>query len=100
MRVERWNGGTVGWWASALVGLCLGVPVQAQTGATFDETRPPGENFDKAEFRLWMPAITGPLRAIVVLVPGSNGDGRPMLEDTVWQAFATLHHSALLGVRF
>ena len=72
----------------------------ASTGATFDETRPPGENFDKADFRLWMPAISGPLRAIVVLVPGSNGDGRPMLNDTVWQAFATLHHTALLGIHF
>src|SRR5206468_10839267 len=59
---------------------------------TFDEARPPGENFDKADFRLWIPEGAGALRATVVLVPGSNGDGRPMVADTVWQSFANRNH--------
>src|SRR6185437_15719440 len=32
--------------------------------------------------------------------PGSNGDGRPMLADSLWQSFATRHHVALFGIRF
>ena len=44
--------------------------------ATLDETVAPGHNYDKAEFRLWYPDTAGPFQAIVVLVPGSNGDGR------------------------
>src|SRR4051812_5895146 len=95
-RVGGWMRG----WVGGLFAVTLAMPAVGQTTNVFDETRPPGENFDKAEFRLWTPPGTSALRAIVVLVPGSNGDGRPMLEDSVWQAFATAHHTALLGVRF
>jgi dienelactone hydrolase len=65
-----------------------------------DHTMAPGANFDKADFRFWLPAGAGPIRAVVVLVPGSNGDGRPMAEDAFWQAFATKQHAALVGCRF
>lgn len=74
--------------------------VGGQAGAaTLDETIAPGHNYDKAEFRLWYPDAAGPFRAIVVLVPGSNGDGRAQVDDAVWQAFATKHQLALVGVR-
>jgi hypothetical protein len=46
-----------------------------------DETVAPGNNYDKAEFRLWLPENAAPLQRIPVLVPGSNGDGRPMAVD-------------------
>jgi poly(3-hydroxybutyrate) depolymerase len=74
----------------------------AQTSATglLEESAPPGSNYDKAEFRLWLPKDAATIRAIVVLVPGSNGDGRAQAEDTVWQAFATKHKLALIGCRF
>jgi poly(3-hydroxybutyrate) depolymerase len=72
---------------------------QTPTGA-LEESIPPGENFDKAEFRLWLPDISGPVRAIVVLVPGSNGDGRPMADDPEWRSFATKHSLALIPCRF
>jgi poly(3-hydroxybutyrate) depolymerase len=68
--------------------------------ATLDETVPPGANFDKAEFRLWIPDINGPLKGVVVLVPGSNGDGRPMADDAFWQAFATRNTLAIVACRF
>lgn len=68
--------------------------------ATFDETVPPGANFDKAEFRLWIPDSSGPLKGVVVLVPGSNGDGRPMADDEFWQAFARRHTLAIVACRF
>jgi len=67
--------------------------------ATLDETIAPGRNYDKAEFRLWYPDAAGTFQAIVVLVPGSNGDGRAQVDDPVWQAFATTHQLALVGVR-
>jgi dienelactone hydrolase len=65
-----------------------------------DEVIPPGRNFDKAEFRFWLPENSGPVRAVVVLVPGSNGDGRPMAEDQFWQEFATKQKTALVACRF
>src|SRR6185312_2501734 len=66
-------------------------------GATLDETSKPGGNYATAEFRLWHPETDGAIRAIVVLMPGSNGDARAMVEDPVWRAFATKHKLALLG---
>jgi poly(3-hydroxybutyrate) depolymerase len=30
-------------------------------------------------------------------MPGSNGDGRPQAQDTIWQKFAAMHHLALLA---
>jgi poly(3-hydroxybutyrate) depolymerase len=68
-------------------------------GAVFEETIPPGANFDKAVFRLWLPPDAAGLRAIVILMTGSNGDGRPMAEDAVWQEFATRNKLALVGCR-
>ena len=73
---------------------------QSPGSGTLEETVPPGNNFDKALFRFWSPAGTGALRGIAVLVPGSNGDGRAMAEDTVWQAFATKHQLALVACQF
>jgi poly(3-hydroxybutyrate) depolymerase len=72
----------------------------AAAGQALEETIPPGANFDKAEFKFWTPKDTAALRGIVVLVPGSNGDGRPMADDAFWQEFATKNGVALLGCRF
>jgi dienelactone hydrolase len=83
---------------SMLMTLLMMVGRQAGA-ATLDETVAPGHNYDKAEFRLWYPDAAGPFQAIVVLVPGSNGDGRAQVDDPVWQAFATKHQLALVGVR-
>jgi len=69
------------------------------SGAAFAETLPPGSNYDKAEFKLWLPAGVTQVRAVAVLVPGSNGDGRGQVDDPVWQAFATSLRLALVGVR-
>jgi len=65
-----------------------------------EEVAPPGNNYDIAEFRFWAPPDAGPLQAIAILVPGSNGDGRGAAEDTVWQAFAKSHHVALVACHF
>ena len=73
---------------------------QVVRGATLDEAAAPGKNYAKAEFRLWYPDDAGPIQAVVVLVPGSNGDGRPSIDDPVWQAFAVSHKLALVGCHF
>jgi dienelactone hydrolase len=80
-----------------------GSPIAAQSAAassTLDDSLPPGTNFDKAQFRLWVPPAAGALRGALILVPGSNGDGRAMAEDTVWQAFATRNRLAIVACRF
>src|SRR5687767_11704157 len=82
----------------AIVALAIAVPAAAQQ--LFDHTIPPGANFDKAEFRLWVPPGLARVRAVLVLVPGSNGDGRPMAEDAFWQTFATRQRLAIVACRF
>jgi poly(3-hydroxybutyrate) depolymerase len=85
---------------AAVLSLSLARTADAQVGATLDEVVPPGRNFDKAEFRLWVPKDLAQVRAVAVLLTGSNGDGRPQVDDPVWQAFAMRHGLALLGCRF
>lgn len=72
---------------------------RAQT-SVIDDSIPAGANFDKAQFRLWIPPSAAKVRAVLVLVPGSNGDGRAMAEDSVWRAFATKNRLALVARRF
>jgi len=73
---------------------------QTATSSFIDDSIPPGANFDKAQFRLWLPAAGGTLRGALILVPGSNGDGRAMAQDTVWQAFAAKNKLAIVACRF
>jgi dienelactone hydrolase len=79
--------------------LCVLCGAAAGEAATFDASIPSGANFDKAEFRLWLPDAPGPIRALAILVPGSNGDGRGQVDDAVWQEFAVKHRVGLVGVR-
>ncbi len=75
------------------------VPASAQGDVpqTLDVSVPPGANYDKAEFRLWVPAGATRVDATVVLVSGSNDDGRGDVLDPVWQTFAAAHNLALVG---
>ena len=73
---------------------------QVSTGHMLDEMAAPGANYDKAEFRLWYPDNAKFLRGILVLVPGSNADGRSDVSDRFWQAFASRNDFALIGCRF
>src|SRR5262245_10639697 len=83
-----------------IVSVSPGAESQTTGTTSFDEAIASGTNYDKAEFRLWYPADVGALQAVLVLVPGSNADGRLMVEDSVWQAFASRHKLALVGCRF
>jgi hypothetical protein len=68
--------------------------------ATLDEAAAPGKNYARAEFRLWLADDAATVRAVLVLVPGSNGDGRPMADDPVWQTFAAQQKLAIVACRF
>jgi poly(3-hydroxybutyrate) depolymerase len=90
-----------------LIGVTLAVllanaSADAQTPAVLDDSIPAvaTANYAVAQFRFWIPPTSGPVRALLVLVPGSNGDGRPMAQDTVWQAFATKNKLAIVACRF
>ena len=48
---------------------------------TLDEAARPGANYDKAEFRFWAPEGVAKLDGILVLNPGSSGEGRQMASD-------------------
>jgi poly(3-hydroxybutyrate) depolymerase len=78
--------------------LALSSPLPAQV--LLDDSLPPGQNFDKAQFRFWSPPGTAPLKGVLVLVPGSNGDGRPMAQDSIWQQFAAVQRLAIVACRF
>ena len=81
--------------------LLIAQPVFATASAqVLDDSVPPGPNFDKAEFRFWTPSGSNALRGVLVLVPGSNGDGRPMAQDSIWQGFASRNGLAILACRF
>lgn len=67
---------------------------------TLDEAAPPGANYDKAEFRFWAPEGIAKLDGILVLNPGSNGEGRQMASDPVWRQWAAGHRLAVIGTRF
>ena len=54
-----------------------------------------------ADFKFWLPKhVKGGLKALVVLTPGSNGDGRGMVDDKVWQEFAEKNKFGLVGCFF
>jgi pimeloyl-ACP methyl ester carboxylesterase len=89
-----------------LVLLSLSVRTSAlPPGIRLDWEAPEGANYDHAEFRLWrpdpsQPGAARPIRGVLVLMPGSNEDGRGLVEDPHWQAFAERHDMALLGCWF
>lgn len=85
---------------SLFLALILMAPLQVAPSRTMDETVAPGDNYDQAEFRLWLPEGLASVRAIVIITPGGNGDGRPQVEYARWQAFAVKNKVALVGCRF
>jgi len=77
-----------------LIQLFLCLLIQAKT---INDSIPPGKNFNKASFRLWCPDQCKTIQGVIVLVPGSNGDGRSLVNDPQWQQLAQKYNFALLG---
>jgi pimeloyl-ACP methyl ester carboxylesterase len=55
------------------------------------------DNFTKAAFRFWSPPYKQPVRGVIVLVPGLDGDGRGMLNSPAWQTLARKYGLALVA---
>lgn len=68
--------------------------------STLDESAPPGANYDKADFRFWAPEGVARLDGILVLNPGSNGEGRQQASDPTWRSWAASHKLAIIGTHF
>lgn len=62
------------------------------------EDKPRGDHV--VALRLFVPDDVDKVRAIVVLTPGLDGDGRGMAGDSAWQAFAQKNQTALLACNF
>lgn len=65
--------------------------------------RIPTETLWRAEFEMWLPKgmdKDNPPKGVIVLCPGSNGDGRSLVHGPEWKNFADHHGMALLGVFF
>lgn len=61
---------------------------------------PPYNNFDVAEFRLWVPENHSDLKAILVLIHNANSNALGLAKSEEWQAFAEQERLALCGVNF
>ena len=72
----------------------------AEESPALDTAIPAGSHFAVAHFRFWYPPDVKPLRAALVLVPGSNADGRALAQDIFWQNFARQHRLGLMGCWF
>jgi pimeloyl-ACP methyl ester carboxylesterase len=59
-----------------------------------------GAALDTVQFRWWAPPDAKNLRGVIVLIPGRNGDGRGLTENSSWQEFATEIQFALIGCHF
>lgn len=57
-----------------------------------------GDNFDVAEFRLWLPQTEEALRAVIVLLHSHNSNGLGLANSPEWQEFASAEGLALLAV--
>lgn len=67
---------------------------------TLNDSVPSGGNYDKAVFRLWYPDEYKSISGIIVIMPGSNGDGRGSVDDMLWKELSQKYHFALLGCYF
>lgn len=64
---------------------------------TYEVTMEPSAIHNMAAFKMWINPEAKKLRGILMLNPGSNSDGRNLVDNEFWQAFATKHDFALMG---
>ena len=70
--------------------------------SVFDSSLSPSEddNFFEASARLWIPEESSTINAIVIVLGGTDSDGRSAIEDRGWREFAKKKKLALLGCFF
>ena len=60
----------------------------------------PGDNFLEARFRFVLAAGDEPIQAILVFIPGTDGDGRSAADNPAIREIAQVCHAAVLGCDF
>ena len=60
----------------------------------------PTRTIRTARFKFWLPPNVHNVRGLVVLVPGSNGDGLDLADDEPWQEWAAKNRLGLIGCFF
>jgi dienelactone hydrolase len=63
----------------------------------FDYNAPPADGYSIADFHFWSPLYAQPLRGLIILTPGNDGDGRGLTNDPAWQALAHKYGLGLVG---
>lgn len=61
---------------------------------------PSGSGISSSVFHWFAPNSASQYENVVVLLPGLNGDGKPLVQDERWRSFAENHGCGLLGVTF
>jgi len=56
--------------------------------------------YDVAQFRMWLPDAAMVPRALLILMPGFEGDGRGMADSREWQEFAAKHKLGIVACFF
>lgn len=83
-----------------------GIPIEPEPiGVFLDDwtysVRPTIEdNFEIAEFRLWIPEAAENLKALLVVLRGSNTSSLGIPNDSEWQDYAVSERLGLVGINF
>jgi hypothetical protein len=72
-------------------------PVLPGSPMQFDYEAGPSDGYDKAAFRFWSPPYAQPLRGLIIMTPGSDQDGRGMVNDKAWQTLARKYALGLVA---
>lgn len=59
-----------------------------------------GDNFVSSSFRLWIPDNLDQPKALLILLPGFNGNGLNLVEKSIWRELAIEKQIALIGCSF
>lgn len=60
----------------------------------------PEVKLQTVQYRCYLPPDATFVRGVLVLIPGTHGDGRPLVNDRGWRSLAEKHHLAVVGCRF
>jgi hypothetical protein len=82
---------------SIAIFLLFFITIISHAALILDDSICAGYNFQKAAFRIWVPDDEKYIRAVIVMVPGSNADGRDLIYSEAWQSLARKYQCALLG---
>lgn len=84
--------------AAAVVAETPAAPAGEPISWSYESKQGSASPIEIANFKLWVPA--GPVRGMIALVPGANGDGRGAADDGGWQNFAREMNFGLIACYF